>query len=57
MVYSVFTSDFVLWNTIVKLMKVVLNSILIPSPEGVFPENFEKLKIKMVYSERILRFN
>ena len=42
MVYSVFTSDLVLWNTIVKFMKVVLNSILIPSSEGVSLENFEK---------------
>ena len=41
---------------IVKLMKVVLNSILIPSSEGVSPEIFEKLDIKMVYSERILMF-
>ena len=31
-------------NTIVKLMKVVLNSILILSSEGVSPENFENLK-------------
>ena len=45
-----FQNDFVLWNTIVKLMKVVLNSILIPSSECVSPENFEKLNIKMMYS-------
>ena len=32
------------------------NSILIPSSEGVSRENFEKLHIKIVYSERILRF-
>ena len=37
-------------------MKVILNSILIPSSEGVSPENFETFNIKMVYSERILRF-
>ena len=51
-----FQNDFVLWNTIVKLMKVVLNSILIPSSEDVSSENFAKLNIKMVYSKRILRF-
>ena len=33
-------------------MKVVLNSIFIPSSEPPPPENY----IKMVYSERILRF-
>ena len=54
MVYSVFRMT--LYYTIVKLMEVILNSILIPSSEGVFLENFEKLNIKMVYSERILRF-
>ena len=37
-------------------MWVVLNSILIPSSEGVSPEIFEKNNIKMVYSERIFRF-
>ena len=33
-----------------EIMKVVLNSILIPSSGGVSPENFEKLNIKIVYS-------
>ena len=36
-------------------MKVVLNSISIPSSEG-FPGKLWEIYIKMVYSEHILRF-
>ena len=49
-----FQNYFVLWNTIVKLMKVVF--ILVPSSEGVSPGNFLEIYIKRVYSGRILRF-
>ena len=45
----------VLWNTIVTFMKVVLNSIFTPSSEGP-PRKLWENYIKIVYSERILRF-